>query len=142
MEDVREHVLATLRGAYPEVGIDEWGSVVVMFRDFPVHCKFSRASDGEPVVLVQAPVLLDVPAPPGELYELVCLIQSRIGFGSLSVIGSTTGDIHVMLNAHLLDTSVASAQRAVRLVHDEARAQAQALLALTPPIGGATASGT
>jgi hypothetical protein len=141
MEAFREHVLADLRGAFPEVEVDEWGSVVVLFRDFPVHCKFSRAADGEPVVLVQAPVLLDVHAPPDDLYELVCLLQSRIVFGSLAVIGSSSGNIHLMLNAHLLETAAATAKRAVRLVHEEARVQAHCP-ARTPPNGGVTAAGS
>src|SRR4051812_27639027 len=101
VDALREMLQASLSAAFPNVSVNEFGSVMTSFPDNPVACKVATLPDGALVVNLESPVLLDIPSPKPEVYELICLLEQGIQFGWLSVIGSSSGDIHIFARAQL-----------------------------------------
>jgi hypothetical protein len=143
-DSLRSALKSMLEASFPNVSTNEFGSVVVSFPDNPVGCKVSRLPDGSLVVNLESPILLDVPSPQSEVYELICLLQKGIPFGSLIVVGGSSGDIHMLIRGQLLADGLAASHltRAVALVHGAAVAEIGRFRELAPPIGGVTAYGS
>lgn len=142
-DELRTTLQAMLGSSFSNVSVNDFGSVMISLPDNPVACKVNRLRDGSLVVNIESPVLLDVPSPRPDVYELICLLTHQIPFGSLSVIGGSTGDIHIFVRGQLFANGFSNSHltRAVSLTRDAAIAQIQALRQLAPPIGGVTAYG-
>jgi hypothetical protein len=69
-DELRHAVRAALDGVFPNVSFNEFGTVMVSLAENPVGCKTVRLADGSLAVNLEAPVLLDVPPPSANFYEL------------------------------------------------------------------------
>jgi hypothetical protein len=134
-------VTALLEASFASVSRTAEGRILVAFPDNPVHCHIGELPDGTFVVDLESPVFLDVPQPEPDVYELICLLQRDIAFGSLAVVRSARGGIHLIIRAQLLTDGMTSGQlaRAVRVVQREAMAEIRRFRQLAPPLGGETA---
>jgi hypothetical protein len=134
-------VTALLKASFTSVSRTAEGGILVAFPDNPVHCYIGELPDGTFIVDLESPVFLDVPQPEPDVYELICLLQHDIAFGSLAVVSSARGGIHLIIRAQLLTDGMTSGQlaRAVRVVQREAMAEIHRFRQLAPPLGGETA---
>lgn len=135
----RAVVEAFLNQSFNNVELNEFGAFMVWLPDNPVRCEIRRLDSGEVIVIVESPVLMDVPPPPREIYELICLIQRDLPFGALVVIGNPAGEIHIAVQSKLVAEQLtqASLHAAVRLVQSTAISEIERFQSLSPPIGGA-----
>jgi hypothetical protein len=139
--DLQVAVTALLEASFTSVSGTAEGGILVAFPDNPVHCYIGELPDGTLVVDLESPVFLDIPEPEPDVYQLICLLQRDIAFGSLAVVSNARGGVHLILRAQLLPDGVTSAQlaRAVRVVQREALAEIHRFRQLAPPLGGETA---
>ncbi|WFE47688.1 hypothetical protein [Verrucosispora sp. WMMD1129] len=139
-DEIRNAIKMSLEAAFSNVVVNEFGSVMVYMPGNPIGCKIARLPDGSLIVNLEAPILLDVPTPPSSLYELICLLAGKIGYGSFLVIGHSNKDIHIFLRAQLLPEVACGPEirRAVELLHAASIQEIQRFRSFTPPIGGTT----
>jgi hypothetical protein len=140
-DELRRAIMANLEGAFANVVLNEFGTVMVPMPGNPIGCKTARLADDSLIVNLEAPILFDVPTPSSSLYELICLITADISYGSFLVFGGPNKDIHIFLRAQLPPEAAygPAIRRAVRLLHAASIEEIQRFRSFNPPIGGATA---
>lgn len=141
---VQVDVRSFLEQSFDEVSMSEFGGLMIWLPDNPAKCEIQVLEGGTVIVKIESPVLMDVPPPPQEMFELICLLQREIEFGSLVVISNSVGEMHLAVQAKLLAGQLTQdmLSTAVRLVHKAALNEISRFQSLTPPVGGATAYST
>ena len=114
--------------------------------DNPVACKAKTATNGSPVLQIEAPVLLDVPAPRPSVLRYILSRSQDLGFGRLAAVFAQhepepMGDAHIFVQAHLFADTLTPAilSSAIRLVHATALGDIEFLRQIAPPVGGTRA---
>jgi len=139
--EAREAVFAELSASWGHevpVSLNDYGSIYLRMVDTPVLCRFSSMALGHVVVEVESPCLLDF-LPPPDFYELISLLQFKLGFGSILVAaGQEDGQAIVVVSAKLFADGLTGThlKRAILLIHRTALDQIQLLENLSPPLGG------
>lgn len=142
-------LLGMLAGHFDHFSVNEFGNVMIPLPDNPVVCKPKTATDGTPVVRIEAPVLLDVPAPRPSVLRYMLSRSEELGFGRLVAVFAERepepmGDAHIFVQAHLFVDTLAPAvlSSAIRLVHTTSLSEMEFLRQLSPPVGGTRAYGS
>lgn len=143
-----ERIKTMVSERFPDVSVNEAGNVLVSLPENPVICKLRMTADGSAVVLLEAPVLLDVPSPRPSVLRYVLSRAGDLGFGHLVALFSELGpepmgEAHILLRAHLFAETLTPAllAKAIRLVHGAALREIDFFRQLSPPVGGTTAYG-
>lgn len=143
LDGVRQEAFRILKAAYPEVSVNERGSIIIATPETPVVCRVREAEAGVFVIGVASPILLDF-YPEPSLYELISKSQVSLPFGSIVVgAGAEPNQIMLELRGQVFADSLNGTHlvRAVSLVHAQALKQIHLLESLTPAIGGTRAYG-
>lgn len=135
VDAARAWVLNTLGVPYAQATLNDFGSVIVHLPETLVVCKFRETSGGDVVVVVDSPVLLEVPAT-AELYELLAISDVSFPFGSFSVgAGDSDATLTIGFSAKMFvdDLPPEHLLRAVVAISSEAVHQTRYL---QPVVGG------
>lgn len=131
-----ERLREWLAADYGNVTINEYGSVVVPAGTTTIICKPTATHDGDEIVQIEAPILVEVPSNP-DLFELLTLTTLQEPFGACVVGGGEREDtvwIFYRATAYLDSLTADQLKRTVSLVYNRATAIADEL---RPVTGGA-----
>jgi hypothetical protein len=139
-------LLSMLAGQFDHVSVNEFGNVLIPLPDNPVVWKAKTAIDASPVVQIESPVLLDVPAPRPSVLRYLLTRSHDLGFGRLAAVfgplePEPTGDPPIVVQAQLLADTLAPAAlgSAIRIVHATSLGEIAFFRQLSPPVGGTRA---
>ncbi len=140
-DELRTTVHGMLAGVFPDVWVNDYGSIMVQLPRNPVKCVAAKLPEGSLVVNLESPVLLDVPKPQPDVFQLLCLLQSSVPFGSIVTVSSSAGDVHLAIRGQLLADGLTTEAltKAVTLVHAAALDEIDRFRRISPPLGGQTA---
>jgi hypothetical protein len=75
---LRSTLRELLEATFPSVSVTDSGAFMVSLRANPVGCKIRTLTDGGAAIEIESPVLLDLPPPTAELFQLICLRQREM----------------------------------------------------------------